>query len=119
MIPLAALAVTALALACTSPNQAAKGGACDRASDCVGGLFCVDRTCTDDLSKLDGGNLPVLDSGRVDGAGDATDGGDAPPPMDTGLPPADTGKPPVDTGTPPPDTSTPPDTFVEDTATGD
>lgn len=127
-IPFGALATTAIALACVSPSEGAKGAACDRASDCAGGLFCVARVCTDDLSKIDGGNVPSFDTGS-EATGEGGDGGDAPPPIDTGTP-VDTGKPPIDTGTPPdtapppdtsppPDTAPPPDTFVEDTATAD
>ena len=111
-VPLGAVLATALALACVSPGEGAKGTACDRASDCAGGLFCVERTCTDDLSKLDGGNVPVFDMGseaaEAGEAGDADGAVDTGKPVDTGTPPADTGTPPVDTGTPPVDTGTPP-----------
>ncbi|MGZ3474085.1 MAG: hypothetical protein ACXWUG_06930 [Polyangiales bacterium] len=97
----------ALFTACVSDKIGNKGAACDRASDCAGGLICAENLCTDDLSKLDGGTASNFnDTGTMASADAPSDGmGDAPPPPD-GTPPPDTGTAPTDTGTPPDDTST-------------
>lgn len=117
-----------LSTACATSREGNRGTLCDRSSECAPGLFCVERICTDDLSKLDGGGVPSFDSGMepVDAA-DATDAPpadgaeveppDTTPPPDTGMPPPDT-TPPPDTK-PPPDTAPPPDTSVADTAVAD
>ena len=106
----------ALAAACASQKEGAAGAPCDRASECAPGLVCIDRVCSGDLNKLDGGNVPVFDMGSEAVAADGDEAGevdpDAPPPPDTGTP-IDTGTPP-DTK-PPPDTAPPPDTFMPDT----
>ena len=117
-------------VSCVTSNAGTAGTACERASDCDNGLFCVNQTCTDDLSKLDGGKPSnFMDSGAETPADAKSEGGDAsgetPPPVDTGPPPPDTGVTPKDTGTPPTDTGTPPvdtgpaDTGVADTASAD
>jgi len=129
------VAGVALAVACASEKAGALekfGSECDRASECAPGLVCVQRVCTDDLSRLDGGGIPMFDSGSEAVVMDGDEAGevdpDAPPPPDTGTPdtglpdtrpPPDTAmvdtKPPPDTA-PPPDTEPPPDTAIEDTA---
>jgi hypothetical protein len=52
------VACCAALVACALAGDAQRGAACDRASDCAGGLFCVNGTCSDDLSKLDAGRIP-------------------------------------------------------------
>jgi hypothetical protein len=108
-VAIAVLPLTAaFIVACASDTAGNKGAACDRASDCVGGLICAANVCTDDLSKLDGGTAANFnDTGMAMPADAGDEGGEAAPPMD-GMPPVDTGTPPEDTGTMPIDTGTMP-----------
>lgn len=99
------------------------GSPCVRAVQCMPGLACVNGMCSNDLSLLEGGTVPVadagmmLDAGAPMDAGPGVDGGPrpdggprdgGPPRVDGGPPPVDGGPPPVDAGPPPVDAGPPP-----------
>lgn len=123
-----ALAVLMGVLAgCAQTELRGMGGRCVRSDQCEPLLACVGGVCTTDLSGLEGGVVPSMDSGQppMDGAVlDAAPPADTGPPMDSG-PPVDTGMP-MDTGVPDtgvPDSGVPdsgiPDTGVPDTGVPD
>lgn len=93
------LALVGMLAGCAQTELRGMGERCVRSEQCEPLLACVGGACTTDLSGLEGGVVPTMDSGVMGMDGAAPDGGlidGGPPPPDSG-PPMDSGVP-MDTG---------------------